>query len=361
MVRAAENTTGRVPRRDRPRVLVIATDMPWPMDSGWRIRAFENIRALSDFSEVTLISFAESLAPGLLDALRSAMPQVRVLDPVAHRIHIKEDRARLAQAATVGLLTGQPYKVAKFGSAEMKRRVLELQVNEQFDVIHAELATYVYADLLRRRAQGERPSVVLDEHNVESNLLLDHCRSGEFGALTPAVRIECKRTGRFESRACMGADLVLTISDEDRVLLTDLCAGRANIVTVAPVVAGADSPFPNRAIQDDTVLFVGQMSWLPNQEAIRWLCDQVLPHIRSDRPGVRVLVVGGGAPRELVEYMTARGVDPLGYVDDISAVYDIAAVYAAPFLTGGGVRIKLLDAMREGIPDRDHDHGREGA
>jgi len=119
------------------------------------------------------------------------------------------------------------------------------------------------------------------------------------------------------------------------------------------VVAGAEGPAPQRSVVPGTVLFVGQMSWLPNQEAVRWLCDETLPHIRAACPDVRMLVVGGGAPAELVEHMRASHVEPLGYVEDISGVYDQAAVYAAPFLpflTGGGVRIKLLDAMREGIP-----------
>ena len=204
----------------RPKVLIVSTDLPWPMDSGWRIRAFENVRAISSFADATLIALAEPEdASSRVAALKDAVPGLRVLDPVDLRIHIREQPLLLARAAIAGLITGRPYKVAKFSSSEMRRRLRRLCSAERFDVVHAELATLPYAWAIQRRMAGTGPSVVLDEHNVESQLLYHHWQQGQFGRLGPLVRVECARTRRFERAACLRADLVLTISEEDRLRL----------------------------------------------------------------------------------------------------------------------------------------------
>lgn len=338
-------------RAARPRVLAVATDLPWPLDSGYRIRAFENIRALSTFADVTLVCFAEKTSPAEVEQLRAALDGVEVLDPVALQIHIKHNLARVAAAALRGLLRGTPYKMSKFSSAKMARRLAEVTDAADFDALHVELATFQFVDGLRRR-HAQRPfAVVLDQHNVESALLADHCSRGEFGWLTPAVAaLECGRTRAYESRACAAADVVVTISEGDADAIRELTGGKAKVRTVAPVISAGEPADGAPRPAGESVLFVGQLSWLPNQEAIRWFCESVLPQVRKSHPDVRVDVVGGGASPEFTKWLAAAGVRPLGYVEDLGAAYDEARVAIAPFLTGGGVRIKLLEAMARGVP-----------
>lgn len=334
----------------RPKVLSIATDLPWPLDSGWRIRAFENLRAFSSFCDVTLLCFVQSDDPGpRVEGLREALRGATVLEPVRHLIHIKENPLRLAGAMLRGLLTGRPYKVAKFSSSTMRRRLAELRDIEDFDLVHVELATSVYAERLKRRHPKTGFLMLLDEHNVESDLLADHCRSGEFGLLSVPGYLECWRTRRFEAAACARADLVITISQEDLARLAKLTRGMSRFAYVPPVVAGCEASRPSRE-RGRTILFVGTLSWLPNAEAVRWFCERVLPLVRAEHPDVLVQLVGAGATPDLVQELAHRDVDVLGYVDDISEVFARASVFVAPFLTGGGVRIKLLDAMRAGVP-----------
>lgn len=344
---SAPHDAGGAPKR--PRVLVVGSGLPWPLDHGYSIRQFENIRALATFADVTLISYIESeTAAADLAGLRAALPEVRVLDPVPLAIHIKEHPLLVAKAELAGLLTGRPYKVSKFMSAEMKHRVAQLVCTEAFEVLHVDLAVSDYAH--RACVGDKRPRVVLDTQNVEYELLMDHWRRGEFGLLGPAVRLETLRTRRYESKACAAADLVLAISDGDREILQRMGGSRARVVTLPPVIERRSVERPGRPKGEDTVLFVGLLSWLPNREAANWLCDELVPQLRRMGCKARVQVVGKGASEALIGKMRDAGIEALGYVKDLAAVYASASVFVAPLLTGGGVRIKLLEAMCEGVP-----------
>ncbi len=352
-----EQTTTRANSADRasgslvrPKLLAISTDLPWPLDSGYRIRQFENLRGLSEFADVTVISFSEEDDPApALDELRTMLPAVTVLEPVPLLIHIKDDPAKLARAVATGFATGRPYKIAKFSSPEMRTRLRELCRTERFDAIHVELATMMYADVVAK-SSGAPASVTLDEYNVEWQLLADHARSGAMGRLGAGVRLEAWRTRRYEANACARADAVVAISEEDAAELSELSGGQAAVYVVPPVASTARAVHRADSAHGGSVVFVGQLSWLPNQEALLWFCDSVLPALKSRRPDITIEVVGGGAPAELEASIRRAGATPLGYVEDLDEVYRRAAVFVAPFLTAGGVRIKLLEAMQAGIP-----------
>ena len=339
-----------------PHVVWIGTDLPWPLDSGFRIRAFENLRAIAQFAEVTIICLAEP--PGIDDRaeqLSAELPDtVRVLPPVAHDIHIRRDPAKLARAFFSGMSRGLPYKVAKFRSAAMEERLAAVLSGVRVDVLHVELATAPYAEYVASIATGPC-RVVLDEHNIESQMLLEHCSSRSFGALTPIAYLEALRTRTFERATARDVDLVFLISEQDREAIQALTAQRgARTCVVPPVVAlpraDAIRNHSGRIGAHPTLTFVGQMSWLPNEEAVRFFAQDVLPLIRSAGADPRVLVVGGGVSAALQADLASAGVETLGYVEDLAEIYHRTDVFIAPFTGGGGVRIKLLDAMSAGLP-----------
>jgi glycosyltransferase involved in cell wall biosynthesis len=249
---------------------------------------------------------------------------------------------------------GLPYKVAKFRSAAMEERLAEALGGVHVDVVHVELATAPYAEFVASLATGPC-RVVLDEHNIESQLLLEHCSSRSFGVLTPIAYVEALRTRTFERETASGVDLVFLISEEDREVIQALTAeGGAPTCVVPPVVelphADGVRNRSGRVGTHPALTFVGQMSWLPNEEAVRFFAEDVLPLLRSAGVDPRVLVVGGGVSPSLRADLIAAGVEPLGYVEDLAEVYHATDVFIAPFTSGGGVRIKLLDAMSAGLP-----------
>jgi glycosyltransferase involved in cell wall biosynthesis len=139
------------------------------------------------------------------------------------------------------------------------------------------------------------------------------------------------------------------------------------------VPTGVDTEFfqpsGDQAIDPHNVVFTGSMDWLPNEDAIRYYTDQILPLIRRAIPDATLTVVGRNPYPGLVE-LSRR--DPsvvvTGRVDDVRPYIERAAAYVVPLRIGGGTRLKIFEAMAmekaivstsigaEGLPVRD---GRE--
>ena len=99
-----------------------------------------------------------------------------------------------------------------------------------------------------------------------------------------------------------------------------------------------------------TVLFVGNFRHPPNLEALTHFRKRIIPLVRGRVEGTRFVIAGYDAPDWLASVLEADGMEFLGPVGDIRDVLGRYAVFAAPILSGSGVRVKLLEAFASGIP-----------
>jgi glycosyltransferase involved in cell wall biosynthesis len=156
------------------------------------------------------------------------------------------------------------------------------------------------------------------------------------------------------------ADLVISRSPYDKEYLLSLRPGLK--VEVVPHPAGLDitgRTFPRRRHE---ILFLASFRYRKvNVDAALFFYNEVFPLIRNEIPDARFVIAGYGPP---VELTSIPGRDPhvtvTGFVDDLDACYKQAEVFVAPILTGGGIIVKILDAMAAGIPVVTTSYGNEG-
>ncbi|HEX5527336.1 MAG TPA: glycosyltransferase [Solirubrobacterales bacterium] len=103
---------------------------------------------------------------------------------------------------------------------------------------------------------------------------------------------------------------------------------------------------PSRALAD-TVLFTGTFAHLPNREAALWLGREIMPAVRAQRPSARLRIVGRTPPPEVLE-LAGPGVEVVADATEMRPHLEQAAVIAAPVRSGGGMRMKVLEAMALG-------------
>jgi glycosyltransferase involved in cell wall biosynthesis len=98
------------------------------------------------------------------------------------------------------------------------------------------------------------------------------------------------------------------------------------------------------------------LAWQPNAHGLDWFCDSVWPLVRARIPDATLTIAGPGLRRNpdgslaVPERWVRPGITTVGYVDDLEDVYGSSAGMVAPILGGSGVRMKLLEAMRAGMP-----------
>jgi glycosyltransferase involved in cell wall biosynthesis len=144
------------------------------------------------------------------------------------------------------------------------------------------------------------------------------------------------------------ADHVLAVSETDRKYFANYAD--AAKITVIPTGVDVDYFQPSAQEQNPSrLVFTGSMDWLPNEDAIEYYAQSILPILRREIPQVELCVVGR-KPTQRLQALAARnpGIVVTGEVDDIRPHVHGSSVYVVPLRIGGGTRIKIFEAMAMG-------------
>ena len=203
-------------------------------------------------------------------------------------------------------------------------------------------------DAVRRHS---RARVVYYGHDVH------HLRIQEQLRVQPdaVLEAEADRFREMEHALWLGADVVLYPStDETRHVREWLAAnGGSAMAETVPLYAydpASEGEVPGPEHRHD-ILFVAGFAHPPNVDAARWFVGEVLPRVRERLPGVRLALVGSN-PHADVLALAGDGVEVTGYVSDerLAAYYRSARISVAPLRFGGGVKGKVLESLRFGVP-----------
>ncbi|MBS2936456.1 glycosyltransferase family 4 protein [Nocardioides sp. J2M5] len=157
-----------------------------------------------------------------------------------------------------------------------------------------------------------------------------------------------QRSRRHEAAMVRALDEVLVFSEKDAELL-----GSPPHTVVHPPLSDGSEPRHATAARP-VVVVVSYLARDENDKAALWTLDHVWPQVLEQRPDAELRLVGGGATERLRARVAAlpagSGVVLTGFVDDLDAEYDAAAVSLVPVLQGAGVKFKTVEALCHGVP-----------
>lgn len=323
------------------RVLMLSPELPWPLDMGSKIRTYHTLRGLARAGhEVTLLALShEPYGREEIEALRPHCAEISIV-PVPKRSRVK--------AAWRALLSGSPYRVAKFESPEFREQVVRA-LCDQFDVIWVHfLETLAY--LPKEPGWKKKPVLVLDQHNADERFWETYARQGP-----PWVRFFAMqnlwRLRRFQRSVLRGVNVILSVSKEDAEFTHTRLPNPSTEVWVVPngVDTGRLQPCENRK-HKYRAIFCGAMDVLMNVDAAEWFARQIFPRVREAIPDAEFWIVGRDPVPRIRALASLPGVYVTGAVKDVRPYYAEAKVAVAPFRYGGGTKLKVLEAMALGVP-----------
>jgi glycosyltransferase involved in cell wall biosynthesis len=332
------------------RVVVVDEGPPFPPDSGKRIRTFELLRRLAAEFSVRVVFPRDPGDPeSSLEALRRHGVEPV---PVPRRAPRKRG-ARFAWDLARNLWTPRPYMAMAHRSRAVAARVAEEA--READLVHVE-----WTPLVVNVPDDVAVRVCVSAHNVEADVW-DRAVTAERGAARRAyLALQAAKVRRFEVTALRRADHVLAVSDSDAERLRER-TGRPVTVVENGVDAERFAPDPSAPVDPDRLVFVGSLDWRPNQDAVVWFVDQVLPRLRARRPATSFAVVGRAPPDGLVRRLSGLpGVVLHASVPDVRAHLATAAACVVPLRIGGGSRLKICEALAMGRPVVSTTIGAEG-
>ncbi|GAB4466243.1 MAG: glycosyltransferase family 4 protein [Anaerolineales bacterium] len=325
------------------KILFLSRWFPYPMNNGSKIRIYNLLRGLSQHHELTLLSFADQpgVSPEALE-IRAVCSKVQVVpwrefDPTTLR-------------ARLGFLSLQPRSVVDTFSPEMARALTQALTEEKFDLIIAsQLQMAAYAPYFR-----DVPAVF---EEFEIGLFHDQAFSAD-GKIRLRRALTWFKLRLYLSQLLSRFRLVTMASERERGLLARNFPRYREAAHVIPNCINVEEYRQVKAQKrTNTLVFSGPFKYRANYEAMTWFVGEVFPLILERVPDAQLIITGD---HENLPLPSLRNVMLAGYVDDIKSLVASCTVSIAPLLSGGGTRLKILEAMALGTPVVATSKGAEG-
>lgn len=258
-----------------------------------------------------------------------------------------------ALATARSLFSGFPSYVEKYWLKNLSRQIIALTREFHPDAIQIEyLQMSLYArDLVREYAMGDglKPNIIINSHELGS--VPRHRRANHAGNAGQRwwFRLEARRWEKLQLAACRWAHRMLCVTEDDRLVFEAL--GGTKLLTVPLGMDLEVLQTERQPTSPPCCLFVGSFNHRPNVLAADLLIQQIWPQVLAQRPDVRLILAGRGSQSHLqTSAGGTTGVKAVGFVDDLTPLFSQCSLFVAPLPEGGGIKIKILEAMARGIP-----------
>ena len=320
------------------RVLWVKTGGVVPLDTGGKIRSYHLLRGLARGHSVTLFTYYDAHSDDRHEDLR---PHLGNLVAIPLNTRSRSVWRRFLDY-TCHLFTNTPYSMWKFNRHHVREKLRDVCAEQAFDLI---LCDFIQpAGII---PWDNRARKVIFTHNVEGRIWQRQAAVAAGWLWRVVYRVESRRLARAERRYLPKADIVLTVSNADREVFSDFVPKEK----LRTVPTGVDTDYfrPEEVEDSDGIVFTGSMDWAPNEDAVDFFCEEILPIVRRRIPNAVFWVVGR-KPSESLKKLQRK--DPnvriTGTVDDIRPFFCKAGVYVVPLRSGSGTRLKIFEAMAAG-------------
>ena len=332
------------------KILLITPYLPHPRAGhGGGTLIFDLLQQLSRHHEVSLLSFCDEQEALLVQDLKALPIDLMIVRRRRGKQKNLLLNILLASLRLVQLLHSiavwQPYYVSKYWSIQMVSMIRRLTSRKRFDIVQIE-----YAQMGQYARYVRSGKTILREIDVVFRPAYRLYRRTRPPLQKAMAFLEWCRWARYEPTLARRCDHIITLTAQDAGLLQRL----AHAKNICHVAAGMDVPHEVNAYsvrEKQSLLFVGSFRHRPNIDAAEWLAEEIFPAVVERQRDTILYIVGAPPPPRLQEVAKrVPGLKVLGFVDDIVPYLRKCAVFVAPLRFGGGVKVKVLTAMANGIP-----------
>ncbi|MBK7142899.1 MAG: glycosyltransferase [bacterium] len=315
-------------------ILVLDEEFPFPLNSGKRIRSFNLLSRLAKRHELSYLAYGTEASESYQALLAADMHPI----PVHHQLQPKSGPLFYAKLL-LNLLSPLPYTVASHFTRPFADQLLALLNRKKFDIVICEWSPYaIYMRDL------PMPPTVIVAHNLE-HLIWQRYHQTETSFLKKLyIGGQYRKMLKFEKAAFDHAAGVTTVSQKE----ADGVRALSGTPRVVPVDNGVDLAYfapAQTQPKADSMVFVGSLDWRPNQDAVEYFIEEIMPKIRQRRPNAMFSAIGRNMPPHIAKLGDRPGVNLVGEVADVRPYAHAASVFVVPLRIGGGTRLKILEAL----------------
>jgi len=330
------------------KILLLSNRLPYPPTSGGAVKRWKVVEYLSKHYDLGIATVLAETDPVYVDEFTSKIK-------LSHFYGEVLDRKRNVGNLLLSYLHGMPLSYYRNYSLSLNKHVH--QVAENYDALLLDsslMFPYVPRDCPR--------PVFLHEHNAEYVIWRRFCGI-EKNVLKKIILLLEARRIRNAERNCCKASCTIFAAPNDIESLIKLGVPEEKFIETYHLGNEEHLDLSDIAFQgtEKALLFVGTPAWEPNLDGLIWFISRVWDTLKARHPDLTFFVVGrqpGTRLRNLVRDRT--DIRLTGFVEDLEPYYSRCRVFVAPLRFGGGMKVKIIDAMCRGIPVVTTTMGAEG-
>lgn len=314
------------------KLFVLLSRVPYPLEKGDKLRAFNQIKELSRKHQIVLFALNDTrLDDKAMAELKKYCVAISIVKFSKFTIFFNLVRA---------FFNGKPLQVGYFYFDKAQKKVDELIVKHKPD--------HIYCQLIRTAEYIKKyPHIpkTLDYMDVFSKGM-ERRKSTEPFYMKPFLAMEYRRLKRYENKVFAYFTTKTIISEQDKNFIPH--PQKQNIVVVPN---GVDTSYFKPIIhkKEFDLLFNGNMNYPPNIESVEYLVEKIMPYVWHKFPNTRLLISGATPSKEVLDLASDK-VIVSGWVDDIRVNFAKSKILVAPMQISIGLQNKLLEAMAMQLP-----------
>ena len=315
------------------KIFVLLPRIPYPLEKGDKLRAFNQIKQLAKHNEIVLCALNDNPKVSEQDAFHALQPYCQSVN------FIKISKPQIALGLVRAFCKGLPMQCGYFYNRKAAKKIDALIAKHKPDMLFGQLLRV--AEYIRHK---DLPKTI-DYQDIFSYGMKRRADIASF-VTRPIYNMEYRRLRRYEADIFDDFDVKTIISAPDRELFPH---ERRDEILIIP--NGVDHDFfkPQEQEKKYDLVFTGNMSYPPNVNAVEYLANEILPIVWKTRPET-TLYIAGATPDPRVKKCASDKIIVSGWLDDIRDAYAASRVFIAPMRIGTGLQNKLLEAMSMKLP-----------
>ena len=326
------------------KILFLSRWFPYPTNNGSKLRIYNLLRGLAKHHDVTLLSFVDQpdVSPDAAE-IREVCSEVQVVP--WHEFNPKSARA------WVGFLSLKPRSIIDTFSPEMAGKITQLLNIQKYDLIIAsQLSMAAY------RPYFKNIPAIFEEVEIG----LSHGETFQNPDLKKRIRraFTWFKLRMYLSRLLRSFQACTVVSEQEcQLLLRNFSKNISAIEVIPNCIQINEHESLQASVNPNQLIFSGSFRYHVNYEAMLWFIREVYPRVLNQIPDVHLVITGDHANLQLP---SAPNITLTGYVNDINTLIASSWVSIVPLWSGGGTRLKVLEAMAAGTPVVSTSKGVEG-
>lgn len=325
------------------KILWIARTCPWPANDGEKLRVYNLLKHLGARHDITLVCRVMS------DEEMAGLSVLRSCCAAVHGVHVPRPSGILRKVkwALPFVLSRYPISLATVFFPQILEVLRRIGGSEPFDVVQVEHSSLsIYLDHV---VFSGNPKLLVTMQNIDFVRNARVVRNMPFGVMKCFSLLNEIRFKKWELNALRRFDGIIAMSENDMDLLkkevpdVPVHVVRNGVDTAGISFAPAGPPAPK-------MIFVASMDSEANHDGALFFLKEIFPLLKKSHPGAAVTFVGRNPRKELSDRQNGTDIVVTGNVEDVSPYYRDAAVAIVPLRSGGGTRLKILEAMAAGVP-----------